>query len=69
MVMNSRFDDAEVQPASVVVHGRAQAVEEPDEVSRLWAVSGVPWAGGVRNLFIRITPTRLSGRAVAARPR
>ena len=53
---------------SVVVHGRAQAVVRPDEVVRLWAVSGVPWASGMRNLLIQITPTRLSGRQVAARP-
>ena len=53
---------------SVVVHGRAQGVERPDEVVRLWAASGVPWAPGMRNLLIRITPTRLSGRIIAARP-
>ena len=53
---------------SVVVHGRAQVVVRPDEVVRLWAVSGVPWAPGMRNLLIRITPTRLSGRQVAAPP-
>lgn len=53
---------------SVVVHGQACAVAEPVELNRLWAGSGVvPWAGGVRNLFIEITPRRISGRAVAAR--
>ena len=53
---------------SVVVHGRAQGVARSDEVVRLWAVSGVPWAPGMRNLLIRITPTTLSGRQVSARP-
>ena len=53
---------------SVVVHGRAQGVERPDEVVRLWAASGVPWAPGMRNLMIQITPTRMSGRIIAARP-
>jgi nitroimidazol reductase NimA-like FMN-containing flavoprotein (pyridoxamine 5'-phosphate oxidase superfamily) len=53
---------------SVVVHGRAEGVVRPDQVVRLWAVSGVPWAPGIRNLLIRITPTRLTGRQVSARP-
>ena len=53
---------------SVVVHGQAQGVVRSDEVVRLWALSGVPWAPGMRNLLIRITPTTLSGREVAARP-
>ena len=61
-------DQQRHQGWSVVVHGRAQGVARPDEVVRLWAVSGVPWAPGMRNLLIRITPTTLSGRQVAARP-
>ncbi len=52
---------------SVVVHGRAQAAESGD-LTRMWAVGGVvPWASGTRNLFIQITPHRLTGRRVAAR--
>jgi len=61
-------DQQRHQGWSVVVHGRAEGVARSDEVVRLWAVSGVPWAPGMRNLLIRITPTRLSGRMVAARP-
>jgi uncharacterized protein len=53
---------------SVVVHGRAQGVAEPDQLVRLWAVGGVvPWASGVRNVFIQITPHKVTGRVVAAR--
>ena len=53
---------------SVVVHGRAQGVAEPDQLVRMWTVGGVvPWAAGVRNVFIQITPHRVSGRVVAAR--
>ena len=61
-------DQQRHQGWSVVVHGRAEGVVRPDEVVRLWAVSGVPWASGMRNLLIRITPTRVSGRQVAGRP-
>lgn len=52
---------------SVVVRGRAQAVAEPAELTDLWSIKGlVPWASGVRGLFIRVTPTRVSGRTVAS---
>jgi len=62
------IDEDHHQGWSVVVHGRAQAVAEPQELIRMWTVSGVvPWASGIRNLFIQITPHRLSGRRVAAR--
>jgi hypothetical protein len=62
------FDEDRHRGWSVVVHGRAQAVAEPRDLVRMWAVdSVVPWASGIRNLFIQITPDRLSGRRVAAR--
>lgn len=53
---------------SVVVQGRAQGVAEPDQLVRMWTGSGVvPWAAGVRNVFIQVTPRRVTGRVVAAR--
>jgi uncharacterized protein len=53
---------------SVVVQGRAQGVAEPDQLVRMWTVGGVvPWAAGVRNVFIQITPHKVTGRVVAAR--
>ena len=42
---------------SVVVQGRAQGVAEPDQLVRMWTVGGVvPWASGIRNVFIQIIP-------------
>ena len=53
---------------SVVVQGRARGVAEPDQLVRMWTVSGVvPWASGIRNVFIQIIPHRITGRAVAGR--
>jgi nitroimidazol reductase NimA-like FMN-containing flavoprotein (pyridoxamine 5'-phosphate oxidase superfamily) len=53
---------------SVVVQGRAQGVAEPDQLVRMWTVGGVvPWAAGVRNVFIQVAPRRVSGRVVTAR--
>jgi nitroimidazol reductase NimA-like FMN-containing flavoprotein (pyridoxamine 5'-phosphate oxidase superfamily) len=50
---------------SVVVHGQAQAIDEPQDLVDAWTVDGVaPWASGVRNLFLRITPTRITGRGL-----
>ena len=48
---------------SVVVQGRAQGVAEPDQLVRMWTVGGVvPWASGIRNVFIQIVPFRITGR-------
>ena len=53
---------------SVLVQGRAEAVAQPTEVAHLWSVGGlVPWAPGGRNLFIRITPRRITGRVLVSR--
>jgi hypothetical protein len=53
---------------SVVVQGRAQGVAEPAQLVRSWTVGGlVPWASGVRNVFIQIIPQRITGRDVPAR--
>jgi hypothetical protein len=62
------FDQQRHEGWSVVVHGQARAVEKADQLTQLWAVSGVPWAPGIRNLFIRIMPGQVSGRQVVARP-
>lgn len=53
---------------SVVASGRAEPVDEPQEVNRLLTVAGVvPWAPGDRNMLIQITPQKVTGRAVADR--
>lgn len=55
---------------SIVVQGRAQAVEEPRDLVQFWTIDEVsPWAAGVRNLFVQVTPTRITGRQVREDPR
>jgi nitroimidazol reductase NimA-like FMN-containing flavoprotein (pyridoxamine 5'-phosphate oxidase superfamily) len=51
---------------SVVIHGRAEAVPEPQELRRLWTLDGVaaPWTPGARDLCIQIRPSRISGRVL-----
>jgi len=50
---------------SVLVRGRTSPVFDSAELShirRIW--EPVPWADGVRNLYLRLTPSQISGRRV-----
>jgi nitroimidazol reductase NimA-like FMN-containing flavoprotein (pyridoxamine 5'-phosphate oxidase superfamily) len=50
---------------SVVVHGRTAALADPVTLGRASTVDvPTPWAPGGRDLFIQITPTRISGRSL-----
>ena len=50
---------------SVVAVGEADLVDDPDLLVELWGDQGPkPWALGLRTQFVRITPTRLTGRRV-----
>jgi uncharacterized protein len=50
---------------SVVAVGEADLVDDPDLLVELWGDQGPkPWAVGLRTQFVRITPTRLTGRRV-----
>ncbi|MDW4908616.1 pyridoxamine 5'-phosphate oxidase family protein [Streptomyces sp. ADMS] len=60
-----RIDDALSQGWSVLVRGRAQAVTDPDAVRRLEELAySAPWAGGERNLWVRIDPVGVTGREI-----
>ena len=52
---------------SVLVRGRTSRVLDRDQIShirRIW--EPVPWADGTRNLYIRLTPTQVTGRRIGA---
>lgn len=58
-----QFDYAEQRGWSVVVRGRADIVDDADEIEqigRIWPPQ--PWAIGQRNLMIRIPWNEISGR-------
>ena len=58
------YDLAERQGWSVLIQGPAHHLESEAERESV-ARSGVqPWAGGVRELFIRIVPHRITGRRI-----
>jgi uncharacterized protein len=46
---------------SVIVYGRAKAVAALEVLAQWETDDLVPWAPGVRNLFIQITPSRITG--------
>jgi nitroimidazol reductase NimA-like FMN-containing flavoprotein (pyridoxamine 5'-phosphate oxidase superfamily) len=50
---------------SVLVQGRAHKVTEEREVEQLQNRTHLqPWAAGARDVYVRITPTRISGRRI-----
>ena len=58
-------DEAMSQGWSVLAVGPARAVTEPDDVRRLAERAHTePWAGGERELWVSIRPTRLTGRRI-----
>jgi nitroimidazol reductase NimA-like FMN-containing flavoprotein (pyridoxamine 5'-phosphate oxidase superfamily) len=49
---------------SVLVLGFAEAMAHNYLLTSAWETGPMPWADGVRNLFIEIKPRKISGRAV-----
>ncbi|MGW7365841.1 helix-turn-helix domain-containing protein [Streptomyces sp. NPDC054841] len=59
------IDDAFSRGWSVLVVGQARAVTDGDAVRRLEAEArSLPWAGGQREMWVTVTPTRITGRRV-----
>jgi hypothetical protein len=59
------LDQAHRAGWSVLVHGHAHTVTDEREVKRLEDRTRLePWAGGARDVYVRITPTRISGRCI-----
>lgn len=59
------LDEASRAGWSVLVRGHAHKVTSEDEVQRLERATQLePWAGGARDVWIRITPARISGRRI-----
>jgi nitroimidazol reductase NimA-like FMN-containing flavoprotein (pyridoxamine 5'-phosphate oxidase superfamily) len=59
------IDEEFHQGWSVLVHGHAHKVTNELEVKHLEDGTHLePWAGGARDVFVRIAPTRISGRRI-----
>jgi transcriptional regulator with XRE-family HTH domain len=59
-----RLDEAFKEGWSVLVSGQADHVTEPAMVRRLDSIVSKPWAGGDRDMLIRIEPVRFTGRRI-----
>ncbi|MFD5543706.1 helix-turn-helix domain-containing protein [Streptomyces sp. NPDC127079] len=62
-----RIDDAFSAGWSVLVRGEARIVTAPDETRRLDEQAySAPWAGGRRDLWMRVEPGTVTGRRITA---
>jgi nitroimidazol reductase NimA-like FMN-containing flavoprotein (pyridoxamine 5'-phosphate oxidase superfamily) len=60
-----RLDEALSHGWSVLVTGRAARVTSEAEVRRLEQRTGIrPWAGGARDVYVRIIPRKITGRRI-----
>jgi nitroimidazol reductase NimA-like FMN-containing flavoprotein (pyridoxamine 5'-phosphate oxidase superfamily) len=59
------FDATAQTGWSVLVQGSLHHVESEVERASVTTAGVEPWAGGDRNLFLRIVPTRITGRRVS----
>ncbi|MEV7970077.1 pyridoxamine 5'-phosphate oxidase family protein [Sphaerisporangium sp. NPDC088356] len=58
------FDSVSREGWSVLVRGAAHRISSEEELAALSDSTVEPWAGGERRLYIRITPTQLTGRRI-----
>jgi nitroimidazol reductase NimA-like FMN-containing flavoprotein (pyridoxamine 5'-phosphate oxidase superfamily) len=61
------INPAEREGWSVLIQGSAHHVESAAERASVLEAAVEPWAGGTRELFLRIVPTRITGRRVRHR--
>jgi nitroimidazol reductase NimA-like FMN-containing flavoprotein (pyridoxamine 5'-phosphate oxidase superfamily) len=62
-----RIDDAFSRGWSVLVRGHARTVTDSDAARRLAERAySEPWAGGPRDLWVRIDPRRITGRRITS---
>ena len=62
------IDEALCQGWSVLVRGQAHRVTQPAELQRLQEDAAVwPWAGGEREVYLRIIPAHITGRRIELR--
>jgi nitroimidazol reductase NimA-like FMN-containing flavoprotein (pyridoxamine 5'-phosphate oxidase superfamily) len=62
-----RIDEAMSEGWSVLATGAPSRVEDTKKHRELVALDIEPWAGGARNVFIRIATAELSGRVIVQR--
>ncbi|MGJ6969382.1 pyridoxamine 5'-phosphate oxidase family protein [Streptosporangium sp. G11] len=59
-----RIDDANREGWSVLIRGGVHHVSTAEEQAAVMALSVQPWAGGDRELYVKITPAEITGRRI-----
>jgi hypothetical protein len=59
-----QLDEALGEGWSVLLTGTAKVISDSRELSRAQALDIQPWAGGDRDLYIRLSPTQVTGRRI-----
>jgi nitroimidazol reductase NimA-like FMN-containing flavoprotein (pyridoxamine 5'-phosphate oxidase superfamily) len=59
-----QLDDALGEGWSVLLTGTARVISGAAETSRAQALGIEPWAGGDRDLYVRLVPTQITGRRI-----
>lgn len=60
-------DEALAEGWSVLIRGRAHRVADEHELAGVEGLEVEPWAGGERNLYLRIVASEMTGRRIRAR--
>lgn len=58
------LDDALGEGWSVLLSGTAHIITDPFELDRAKALEIEPWAGGDRDVYVRLTPVEITGRRI-----
>ena len=58
------IDDALNEGWSVLISGDAHVISDPDERGLAKATGVLPWAGGTKDVYIRIAPRKMTGRRI-----
>jgi nitroimidazol reductase NimA-like FMN-containing flavoprotein (pyridoxamine 5'-phosphate oxidase superfamily) len=66
------FEIDHLEPAarrgwSVLIQGSVHHVDSPSERASVMEAGVESWAGGTRELFLRVRPTRITGRRIGAK--
>ena len=58
------IDEALAEGWSVLISGQGHVIVDPSELQRAQAAGVTPWAGGERDVYVRIVPREVTGRRI-----
>jgi nitroimidazol reductase NimA-like FMN-containing flavoprotein (pyridoxamine 5'-phosphate oxidase superfamily) len=58
------IDEALAEGWSVLISGHGYVIVDPSELQRAKSVGVTPWAGGERDVYVRIVPRQVTGRRI-----